>query len=379
MGKKAKLPVPEPPEPGTATAEMRTTPRVWTLALAAHLALLAYMLAVRALIVADGGDFLGQLRGLAVWDCPSYLTIASEGYTAPNLAVLFPLYPAAIALFTLLLRDPHLSAYGVTLAAHVGGACLLYRLAQMDQSAPLARRAVFFSLVFPAAFVAVIPYSESLFLCAVLAAFYFFRSGRFTLAGLCAFLAASARLPGAALGPAFLLDLLRERRTRPIVAHSLLPVLAPCLGIVVFLAVNWRFYGDPFCFLTVQKTHFVRQIASPHVGARDAWYALLRGGADWWTVGLGELLGGVLAWGITVYAALRLRASYAVYCGLSAALFTFQSFWLCNLRYVYVFFPLYILLGRVSRRDWVYYTLAAVSLAGLAILSMQFSRGYWVT
>ena len=63
--------------------------------------------------------------------------------------------------------------------------------------------------------------------------------------------------------------------------------------------------------------------------------------------------------------------------GLSAALFTFQSFWLCNLRYVYVLFPLYILMARVSRRNWIYYTLTGVSLVGLALLSMQFARGHW--
>jgi hypothetical protein len=190
-------------------------------------------------------------------------------------------------------------------------------------------------------------------------------------------------LPGAALGPALLLELLRERRTRPVGARALLPVLASCLGVVAFLVINWHFYGEAFYFLTAQKTLFVRQIASPYVGARGAWYALLRGGSDCLTVGLGEVLGevlgGALAWVVTIYAALRLRASYAVYCGLSAVLFTFQSFWLCNLRYVYVLFPLYILMARVSRRDWIYYALAAASLAWLAILAMQFSRGHWVT
>ena len=96
-------------------------------------------------------------------------------------------------------------------------------------------------------------------------------------------------------------------------------------------------------------------------------------------MGVNELLGAALAWAVTVYAFFRLRASYALYCGLSAALFTFQSFWLCNLRYAYVLFPLYILMARVSRRSWAYYAMTATSLVWLAILAMQFARGYWAS
>jgi hypothetical protein len=40
---------------------------------------------------------------------------------------------------------------------------------------------------------------------------------------------------------------------------------------------------------------------------------------------------------------------------------------------------LHILLPGVSRRSWIYHALAAVWLAGLAIVAMQFSRGPWVT
>jgi hypothetical protein len=247
----------------------------------------------------------------------------------------------------------------------------------MDQPTEVAWRAVVFSLIFPTAFVAVVPYSESLFLCAAIGAFFFFRSGRYTLAGVLAFLAASTRLPGLALMPALLAELSLNRRERRVSVRALLATLTPCLGVLVFLAVNWRFYGDPLYFLSVQRFHFARQIAWPHVGAIAAWRSLSRAAPECVTVGFNELLGGALAWVVAVYAFLRLRASYAVYCGLSAALFTFQSFWLCNLRYVYVLFPLYILMARVSRRPWIYYALTGVSLVGLALLSMQFARGHW--
>ena len=366
-----------PSPPSEATLTQDTPRRVWTLVLAAHVALLGYMLSWRVFFAGADTSLAALARGIATWDAVHYLAIVRGGYSAFNLAVLFPGYPAVTALVTLLLRDPLLSAYVVSFVAHVLGASLLYRLTRMDQPTEVAWRAVVFSLIFPTAFVAVVPYSESLFLCSAIGAFFFFRSGRYTLAGVLAFLAASTRLPGLALMPALLAELSLNRRERRVSVRALLATLTPCLGVLVFLAVNWCFYGDPLYFLAVQRSHFVRQIAWPHVGAISAWHSLSRPAPECVTVGFNELLGGALAWVVAVYALLRLRASYAVYCGLSAALFTFQSFWLCNLRYVYVLFPLYILMARVSRRNWIYYALTGVSLVGLALLSMQFARGHW--
>jgi hypothetical protein len=352
--------------------------RVWALVIVGHLTLLAYLLLMRSFTVGMGDGLTELARGIAAWDSVHYLSVARSGYREFNLAVLFPAYPAVTALVALLLRDVYVSAYVVSFVTHVLGAVLLYRLTRLDQSATVSWRTVFFSLVFPTAFAAVAPYSESLFLASAIGAFYFFRQGRYAYAGGLAFLASATRLPGFALMPALLAELLVNRRGRRAPKAALAATLAPCLGVIAFLAVNAVFYGDPLYFMAVQRFHFARQIAWPHVGAIGAWNTLVsRAAPECLTVGFSELLGGALAWVVTIYAALKLRPGYAVYCGLSAGLFTFQAFWLCNLRYAYVLFPLYILMARASRRHWVYYALTGVSLVGLALLAMQFARGHW--
>ena len=375
----ASPPPMEQPVALDAERARRTPRRVWALVLVAHLGLLGYLLLVRSFLVEAPDDLPELLRQTATWDSAHYIAIARHGYSAFNLAVLFPAYPLATYLVSFLLRDLYLSAYVVSFVAHALGAALLYRLTRLDQSTAVAWRTVVFSLIFPTAFVAVVPYSESLFLCTALGAFYFFRSRRYALAGAMAFVAASTRLPGLALTPALLAELFLNKREGRMSVGAWLAALTPCLGVLIFLGINWYFYGGPFYFMAVQRFHFGRQVAWPHVGAVGAWYSLDRAMPECLTVGVNELLGAALAWAVTVYAFFRLRASYALYCGLSAALFTFQSFWLCNLRYAYVLFPLYILMARVSRRSWAYYAMTATSLVWLAILAMQFARGYWAS
>lgn len=371
--------MPQPADSAAATAsdEARTGP-VLGLVAVAHLALLAYMLGVRALLQ-TGTTVDTLLRGTVVnWDVVHFLRIAREGYVQAHLAVLLPLHPLILKVTTILVRHEVWAGLLVALLAHLASARFLMRLWLLDQPAPIARSALLFSLVFPTAFCVVVPYSESPFLLFAAATLYYFRRQRMVLAGLFGFLAVTTRLPGLALLAAMLAEYVSTMRREVPLKRVLFPLTFPCLGFALYLLMNAAWFGDPLFFLRVQTDHFYRVLGWPWQGlTRAVNMAVLGSWPANFTEGINEVAGGLLAWSATVYAFLRLRRSDAVYCAASAVLFTFQGFWVSNLRYCYVVFPMYVMLARLSRREWLRQALLAACLVWLAFLSLQFARGWW--
>src|SRR5262245_38513342 len=78
----------------------------------------------------------------------------------------------------------------------------LYCLARLDLSRRQAERAVLLATIFPFAFFFGVAYSESTFLLFAVLAFYFFRTRRWVIGGLCGAVATATRVPGIMLVPA---------------------------------------------------------------------------------------------------------------------------------------------------------------------------------
>lgn len=361
---------------GEAAATAR---RAVVLVAAAHLAVLAFMLAVTALLRGSGALLAVAKSGLERWDAVHYLRIAREGYADPQLAVFLPMYPLLVRAATALLRNPTLAALTVTLLAHLGGAWCLARLLSLDHPTEAVERAILFLAVFPAALFAVAPYSESAFLLFVASALLCFRTRRMVPAGILAFLAVCTRLPGLALVAAMAAEYMTSMRREVKPRAMLFPLGFPLLGVGAYLLLNARLFGHPLFFLHVQDRSFNRAFAWPWPAAASAlrmswlgtWPSNLAQGFD-------EVAGVALACAATVYAFRRMRVGDGVYCLAATLMFTCSTFWLSNLRYAYVLYPIYVMAAQAARRAHVRVALVAVSLLWLAILSMQFARGHWV-
>ena len=133
------------------------------------------------------------------WDAVWYLKIAAFGYSQQDGTLAFmPLYPWLVRGLGALTRNYLLAALIISNLACLITLFLFYEVALgegMDKDT--AFRATFFLIVFPSSFFLYAPYTDSLFLALVLAAWLFARRGNWLAAGLLAALATLCRLQGA--------------------------------------------------------------------------------------------------------------------------------------------------------------------------------------
>src|SRR5206468_2793849 len=84
------------------------------------------------------------------WDAIHYQTIAQTGYEASGVSKNFyPFFPWCVRMISQLNKDYLVSAFIVSGVASVIAVVLLRRIVQLEFSAGVARRAVWFFLIFP--------------------------------------------------------------------------------------------------------------------------------------------------------------------------------------------------------------------------------------
>lgn len=372
--------------------EQTTRPTSWfdvrVVGLVLSVKALLFLYGVQAYVVWKNewlGSFYGWFAIWNRWDAPHYLDIARLGYvsegTEARWIVFFPFYPWLVRGVSFVLCDGLVAALFVSGVASIAVGLLLYRLARADgESEEVARGAVFYLLIFPTAYFLHIGYNESLFLALALGSFLAARSRWWRVAGLLGGLAAMTRINGLVLLPALAFEVWDEyrnegRRTRA----EWLWLLLVGAGFAVYLFINWWTLGDPRAFLKMQGEHWFKSPTWPWVGVKGAWDSL-RGLApsDALMVGGQELFFIVLGLGLTVWAWVRLRASYAVWMTFNWLMWTSTKFALSVPRYTLVLFPAFILLARLraSRPAWGA-VVVVWSLLMLALFAARFSQGYW--
>jgi hypothetical protein len=239
-------------------ADLRVTLPAWLAARA--LVVVAYILALGVAHRWLNGGTTPQLReGLMAWDGTFYRDIATVGYR--NLPVealrFFPLYPlGARGLGWALFGQIDVALLVIANGASLALAVVTRRLVLLEkQDEALAERAVWFTALFPSAFVLVWAYAEGLFLLATVATFLAVRSRRYELAAACALVAALTRPLGVLLVVPIAIEALRERRVTdaPGWAARSAAVLAPVAGLALYLAWVQRNFGNGRLPFTVQS------------------------------------------------------------------------------------------------------------------------------
>ena len=318
------------------------------------------------------------------WDAPHYLDIARMGYVGEGVEsrwiVFYPLYPWLVRAASFLLRDELVSALFVSALASVAAGLLLYRLALLDEDERVARASVLFMFVFPTSYFLHIGYTESLFLALALATMLAARTRRWPLAGLLGALACMTRVNGLALLPALAFEAWEEYRAGGRVLRARwLWALLPASGFGVYLLINWSVKGHPFEFLRMQDEYWYRTFAWPWDAIAAAW-RMSQGAkpSDAMMVGWQEFFFVLLGLGLTAWAWLRMRASYAAWMTFNWLLWTCTKFVLSVPRYTLILFPAYIIFARASaRRPEAGALIAIWSLLFLSLFLSRFSQGYW--
>jgi hypothetical protein len=168
---------------------------------------------------------------LGVWerfDTLWYIHIAQNGYDRPAAVVFPPLFPALIRLASALTGNPLAASL---LVAGVSSFFLFWgfqKLLLLDLPAGTVKRALVLYAVWPAAFVFLCGYIESLVIALMIWAIYWGRQRRWWLAGIAVLAAASAKIVGILVIVPLAVLAWRERKWRT------LPILLGLLGPALF-------------------------------------------------------------------------------------------------------------------------------------------------
>ena len=229
----------------------------------------------------------------ARWDAYWYYKIATEGYhwngriIDYQTVVFFPLYPLLMRLGGIVAGgQPLLAGVVISLAAFLAALFYLHKLARLDLPPDEARLALVLLASYPFAVFFGAPYTESVFLLEVVAAFYYLRCGRPAAAGVAALLAGLTRPNGCVLAvPLACLalggttvrwrDILRSRPTWPLPA--LAASLMPIAGALVYSGYLYARFGHAIIWVSNQRawglpllTHQISQAAVSNLSTPSA-------------------------------------------------------------------------------------------------------------
>lgn len=333
------------------------------------------------------------------WDAGFYVSIVEEGYRFrgvqfPSVAF-FPLLPLLMRLLRPLTGDAVVAGLLVSNGALLLASLLFYRLVSLANSEALAGRALWYLLIFPTAFFGSAIYTESLFLLGAIGALFSARRGRWDLAAVLAFAVGLSRLVGLSVAPMLALEWLRQRRTDAIGNRSdeerkqprrilgVAAVLAAPAGLAAYMAYLWRAFGDPLAFARASVAWerlpqapgdtIARLLETPPAG----WLHALGAGTlplnEW--IDLAFVIFFLLAAFILLY---RRQWVEGVFVWLGVMLPLSSGLLLSQRRYVWVLFPVYVLLAQWGRRLWVDRLTTAVFLGLQTIFVVLFANGYWV-
>lgn len=363
-------------------------------------ALLADVLPISSFYHHSSDDPFGTLNLWAHWDGDWYTTIASQGYETgePGRAAFFPLYPLTVRFFAELFGGPlspgALSLWGVivSMLALPFGFYFVYRIAENEWGAEVARSAVLILAFFPVSFFLNSVYTESLFLALSAGSLWALMVRRdLFLACLFAAFATATRNFGIFLLAPLAIEWLREARTYR--WRGVWLALAPS-GLLAYSGYLWARFGSPLLFQTAQE-NWNRHLVNPLTFVVEVWTrtysdvvaALGPRSPD--TPALRDLMNRlgdannvydllfwILAVALLVLGARVLPASLSVYAFLMVVPVSFVGTAEAPLlgfpRYVLVTFPLFITLATLLKTRRTFGVWIALSVAASLVFCAMF-------
>ena len=323
------------------------------------------------------------------WDTGFYVSIAEEGYV--NVADPFPSTPF-FPLLPLLMRgvmvvtgDAVVAGLLITHVALLAAAMLFYRLVALQWGQAVAERAVWYLLIFPTSLFGSAIYTESLFLLSAIGALYAARRGHWWLAGLCGIATALTRLVGVIVAPLLVLEWVMQWKKGKDSAEisTFLATGLPPLGTLAYAAYLWSKFGDPLAFVKGSAA-WGRVAQSPAIAIAqlfatpdEGWWNAIRAGHihinNW--IDFSFVLFFLL---ISFFLCYERRWSEGIFVWLGVMIPFASGLLMSQRRYMWVLFPVFIVLARWGKRPWVDRLITILFLLGLSIFTALFSQMYWV-
>ena len=323
------------------------------------------------------------MRQFSHWDSPHYIDIAQNGYVNEGdqrfFIVFFPLYPALIRLITFNFEYINLSALIVSNVSSVFAALYLFKLARLDFSDDIAKKAVLYLCIFPTAYFLSAIYTEGLFFALVISSVYYARVGKWSVAGFLSFFAALTRIAGLLLLPTLIIEYLHQKKWKlKDIRISILWLFLVLAGFLIYLSINNQVTGSYFTFMEIERTHWYQSI-DPIQGFINACnWAFNATFPENITSGSAQLIFAVFGLIIVATGFLRrFRPSYNVYMLLTWMLSVSTAWWISVPRYVMAMFPMFILLGLLAHKKIIHYAIVIVFTVALCFFTVLFTMGLW--
>ena len=327
------------------------------------------------------GDLAGYLDGFPMnwvhWDAHHYLRLIENWYVNegdPRFhIVFFPLFPAIGRLIHLSTGlSPAFCGFFVANAAFLGCSIFMYKLGEITYGRRAGLMSMWLMNLSPLTLFCSIPYTESVFMLATLAAVYFARRQKFVIAVICGALSANSRMVGMATAIPIFYEMLRAYRGENQVkkyVSCVLRVLPVSLGLIAYIALNYQITGDPLRFLVYQEEHWSQTFGSlghtleyTLTNAIEFYIPSYRAG-----VWIPQTIAIILT--LVLFVAV-MRISHPGDMGYSLVCFycSVAPTWLLSgPRYISAIYTVYPLTARLLRRWWMF-MIACVLLAALCVI-----------
>lgn len=302
------------------------------------------------------------------WDSGWYLKIAHNWYTYQTASVdryglvFFPLFPALVRAFGVVLRDYFITGLLINNIALIVSAIYLYRFCAERWRNDVGRRAVKYLLIFPTSFYLSGFLSEPLFIMLSIVAFYYAYRRQWNVAGIAAGLMAISRPIGILIAVPLLYLYVREHwheAWREKLRNGVHLLWIP-IAFLAFLVLQRHLTGQWFVLAKLENLGWGRHISSPIHIVRQGFasftnmFLLAMGLLPWLLMWLGRksLDRALILWGVII----MLPALLTELAGLP--------------RYASVVFPMYIVLALGSKSKAVDESLTIASALGLGVLML---------
>lgn len=324
----------------------------------------------------------------ANFDGVHYLNIAQYGYI--NQARFFPLLPLLINIlstpFLSIINSPLTHFFVGFIFVNLVFALSLWifkKLIELDFSKEIAKKSIYYLLIFPTAFFFVCIYSEGLFFLLTILSFYFARKRKWFMSILCASALMATRFVGIAIFPALLYEFFISENGFKKYKKLLLFLIMP-VGLVLYSLFNFYKWQNFFYFIKSQGElgnnrtvgeivlfpqtvfRYIKIFISVPVVSYDWMIALLEATSFLFT---SFLL--YFAW------KKKIRMSYLIFAAINFVITISTGTFSALPRYILTLFPIFIALALIKFKffKFIYITVSSILLF---ILLMLFSRGYFV-
>src|SRR5438270_10195881 len=285
------------------------------------------------------------------WDAVHFLRLAEFGYSAADKfkAWFYPLYPCCVRFFSYLTTGDYLIAsFLVSGVALLFVVVLLRRIAVLEWDETIARRTLYFFLIFPTAYVLHIGYTESLFLALAIGCIFAARKEVWWLAGILGAFAWMTRANGIILLPTLAAEAGHQLFVTKRWRWQWLWIAVVPAGFAVYLFLNWRISGDPFAFLKMRKELFHVSFSWPWFVLADAVRNVVRPPDEGEIVGSQGVFFTILALICAVVSWFKLRPVYVMWLTGNWILFACVSFIEGMPRYALTMFPIFFLFAFIG-------------------------------